>query len=55
MKKFTTGFLAGATVTIASIAAIAFGFKKTVIEPIEEKEQMIEDNRRKAMRKSRAR
>lgn len=55
MKKFTSGFLAGTLFTIAAAAGVAFGVKKTVIEPIEEKENMIEENRKKAMRKSRAR
>ncbi len=55
MKKFITGFVTGTSVTIAALAGIAFGIKKTVIEPIEEKEQLIDENRKKAMRKSRAR
>ncbi len=55
MKKFTSGFVTGAAVTIATVAGLAFGIKKTVIDPIEEKENIIEENRRKAMRKSRAR
>ncbi|MGX6978582.1 DUF3042 family protein [Vagococcus elongatus] len=55
MKKFTSGFLAGTVFTLAAVAGVAFGVKKVIIEPIEEKENMIEDNRRKAMRKSYAR
>ncbi len=55
MKKFVSGFLTGTSVTIATIAGIVYGVKKTIIEPLEEKEQQIDDNRRKAMRKSRAR
>ena len=55
MKKFVTGFLAGSTATVATLAGILYGVKKVVIEPIEEKENLVEDNRRKAMRKSRAR
>ena len=55
MKKFVSGFLAGTTVAVSTLACIVYGVKKTVIEPIEEKENMIVDNRRKAMRKSRAR
>lgn len=55
MKKFVTGFLAGTTVTVATLAGLLYGVKKTVIEPIEEKENQVEDNRRKAMRKSHAR
>lgn len=55
MKKFTSGFLTGTTVTLAALAGVAIGFKKLVIEPVEEKEMMIDDSRKKAMRKSRAR
>ncbi len=55
MKKFVTGFLAGTTATVVTIAGLLYGVKKTVIEPIEEKESQVEDNRRKAMRKSRER
>lgn len=55
MKKFTSGFLAGTTLTLAALASVAFGVKKVVIEPVEEKELQIDDNRKKAMRKSRAR
>lgn len=55
MKKFTSGFLTGTTVTLAALAGVALGIKKLVIEPVEEKELFIDDNRKKAMRKSRAR
>ncbi len=55
MKKFTSGFLTGTTLTLAALAGVAVGIKKLVIEPVEEKELIIDDNRRKAMRKSRAR
>lgn len=52
MKKFTSGFLAGTAMTLAALAGVAVGFKKVVIEPVEEKEKMVEDNRRRASRKS---
>ena len=55
MKKFTSGFLTGTALTLAALAGVAVGIKKLVIEPVEEKELIIDDNRRKAMRKSRAR
>lgn len=55
MKKFTSGFFAGSVFTLATLAGIAFGVKKTIIEPLEEKENMIDESRRKAMRKSFAR
>ncbi|WP_326716384.1 DUF3042 family protein [Vagococcus jeotgali] len=55
MNKFTKGFLVGTAVTISALAGAVLGVKKTVIDPIEEKELIAEDNRKKAMRKSRAR
>ncbi|WEG73928.1 DUF3042 family protein [Vagococcus intermedius] len=55
MKKFVSGFVTGTTITVATLAGLMYGVKKTVIEPMEEKENMVNDNRRKAMRKSRAR
>ncbi|MGY3765964.1 DUF3042 family protein [Vagococcus vulneris] len=55
MKKFTSGYLTGTAITLAAISGLAYGLKKIVIEPVEEKEAMIDDNRRKAKRKSRAR
>lgn len=55
MKKFTSGFLVGTALTGAVVAGIVTAIKKTVIEPIEEKENMIEENRKKAMRKRIAR
>ncbi|MGX7200398.1 DUF3042 family protein [Enterococcus nangangensis] len=55
MRKFVSGYLLGTTVTVAFVAGLVYGLKKTVIEPIEEKEQQIEDNRKKAARKSFAR
>lgn len=55
MKKFTTGYLVGTAVTLAALTSLAYGLKKIVIEPVEEKEAMIDDSRKKAMRKSRAR
>lgn len=55
MNKFVKGFLAGTTFSVAVIAGIAFGVKKVVIEPIEDKELQYEENRKRANRKSFAR
>ncbi|MBL1227372.1 DUF3042 family protein [Enterococcus sp. BWR-S5] len=55
MKKFVSGLLVGTVATAAAVAGLAFTVKKTVIDPIEEKEDMIEENRKKAMRKRIAR
>ena len=55
MKKFLSGFVVGSLITTAATVSLIAAIKKTVIDPIEEKENIIEENRRKAMRKSRAR
>lgn len=51
MKKFFSGFLVGGLTTAAVVAGLVATVKKTVIDPIDEKEAMIEENRKKAMRK----
>ncbi|GER77033.1 DUF3042 family protein [Enterococcus sp. FM11-1] len=53
MKKFVSGILVGslATAAAAAVAGLVASVKKTVIDPIDEKEAMIEENRKKAMRK----
>ncbi|MTD41375.1 DUF3042 family protein [Erwinia sp. CPCC 100877] len=51
MKKFISGMLVGTAVTCAAVMGLAAAVKKTIIDPIEEKEDMIEANRKKAMRK----
>lgn len=55
MKKFTKGFLSGAGVVAAAVTTFALGVKKTIIEPVEQKEKFVEDNRKRAARKSHAR
>lgn len=55
MKKFVSGLFVGTAMTCAALAGLALTVKKTVIDPIEEKEDMIEQNRKKAMRKRVAR
>ncbi|KRL57353.1 MAG: DUF3042 family protein [Furfurilactobacillus sp.] len=54
MKKFTQGFLLGTLATIGAVAAGVFSFHKTVVSPIEDEEQRVDDNRRRAVRKSRS-
>jgi hypothetical protein len=51
MKKFISGVFVGTAVTCAAMMGLAATVKKTIIDPIEEKEDMIEANRKKAMRK----
>lgn len=55
MKKFTLGFIVGSLATTAATACLVQSVKKQVIEPIAEKEAMIDENRKKARRKSFAR
>lgn len=55
MKKFAKGFLAGSATVIATAAGALLAINKTVVEPVKEKQKRIDDNRKKAMRKSRAR
>ena len=55
MKKFIGGYLLGTAVTAAFVVGLAYGVKKTVIEPFEEKEALALDKRRQAARKSHAR
>ncbi len=54
MKKFTQGFLLGTLATVGAVAAGIFSFHKTVVSPIENEEQRVDDNRRRAIRKSRS-
>lgn len=55
MKKFVSGMLLGTAVTCATLAGLVVVAKKQIIDPIEEKESMIANNRKKAMRKRIAR
>lgn len=55
MKKFVSGLLVGTVTTAAAVAGLAVAVKKQVIDPIDEKETMIEENRKKAARKRIAR
>lgn len=51
MKKFVSGLVVGTLATVAAATGFAVAVKKQVIDPIDEKEAMIEENRKKAMRK----
>lgn len=55
MKKYVTGFVIGSLVTTAATIGLLATIKKQVIDPIDEREAMINENRRKANRKSFAR
>ncbi|WP_252897750.1 DUF3042 family protein [Amylolactobacillus amylophilus] len=44
--------MTGALITIATAAAGLFAFKKTVLDPEDQEAERIEENRRRANRKS---
>ncbi|KRM56377.1 DUF3042 family protein [Lacticaseibacillus sharpeae] len=50
--KFIAGFVLGTFATVATAAISVFTFKKTYIDPVENKVDEINENRRKAIRKS---
>ena len=54
-EKICIRYVSRYCITVAALAGVATTIKKTVIDPIEEKEDMIEENRKKAMRKRIAR
>ncbi|MCL0311785.1 DUF3042 family protein [Apilactobacillus sp. TMW 2.2459] len=54
MKKFGQGFLIGALATAGATVGALFSFKKTVVEPIENQEEKVEENRKRALRKQRS-
>ncbi|EOH87702.1 DUF3042 family protein [Enterococcus pallens] len=55
MRKFTSGFFTGTLATAAIVAGFLVGVKKKVIEPLEEQESKVDENRKKARRKRIAR
>ncbi|MGV0167289.1 DUF3042 family protein [Furfurilactobacillus sp. WILCCON 0119] len=54
MKSFNKGFLVGVIASLGAVVASLVSFHKTVITPIEAEEDRIDDNRRRALRKSRS-
>ncbi len=54
MKHFTNGLIVGVLGTVATGLGVLLTFKKTVVDPIEDQEQKFDENRKKALRKSRA-
>mgnify|MGYP001863876971 CR=1 FL=1 len=53
MKSFGKGFFTGIVTTVGVVGAV-YAFKKTVVEPMEEREAILEEHRRRALRKSRS-
>lgn len=54
MKSFGKGFVLGTIATISAVAGCVYAFKKTVVEPIEEREAILDEHRKRAMRKRRS-
>lgn len=54
MKSFGKGFLVGTVTTLGALAGCVYAFKKAVVEPIEERESVLDEHRRRALRKSRS-
>ncbi|GAF39700.1 hypothetical protein FC83_GL000852 [Agrilactobacillus composti DSM 18527 = JCM 14202] len=53
-NKFVSGFVVGALATVGALGGAVLAFKKTVIEPEEDFNNKVEENRRKANRKQHA-
>lgn len=54
MKSFSKGFFTGIVTTVGVVAGAVYAFKKTVVEPMEKREAILEEHRRRALRKSRS-
>ena len=52
MKSFGKGFFTGIVTTVGVVAGAVYAFKKTVVEPMEEREAILEEHKRRALRKS---
>ncbi|WP_099974966.1 MULTISPECIES: DUF3042 family protein [Lactobacillaceae] len=50
--RFTKGFIVGAVTTASAVYGAVHAFKKTVIEPENKEIERVEENRRRANRKS---
>ncbi|KRL86846.1 DUF3042 family protein [Lacticaseibacillus pantheris] len=51
--KFAKGFLTGVLAAAGAVAGSVYAFKKTYVDPVEDKAEEINTNRRRAIRKSR--
>lgn len=54
MKKFAKGFFVGALATTSAVAGTLFSFKKKVVDPVEDRAQKLEENRKRVVRKQRS-
>ncbi|MEG1503276.1 MULTISPECIES: DUF3042 family protein [Enterococcus] len=55
MRRFASGFVTGTLAAAAVVTGVVMSVKKKVIDPIEEKESKVDENRKKAQRKRIAR
>ena len=53
--QFAKGLATGVVATALTVASAVFAVKKTIIDPEEEKEAFVEENRKKAARRRVAR
>ncbi|MDR1521875.1 MAG: DUF3042 family protein [Streptococcaceae bacterium] len=51
MKKFGKGLIAGIMITVGVVATGIATIKKTIIEPVKDKERKFSENRKKSARK----
>lgn len=49
MKTFGKGFLVGTLTAFSAVAGCVYAFKKTVVEPIEEREAVLDQQDRKSV------
>ncbi|WP_056969064.1 DUF3042 family protein [Lacticaseibacillus thailandensis] len=50
--KFARGFFTGLLTAAGAVAGTIYAFKKTYVDPVEDKAEEIDANRRRAVRKS---
>ncbi|KRM07621.1 MAG: DUF3042 family protein [Liquorilactobacillus ghanensis] len=54
MNVFGKGFILGFATAVGTAAGCFYAFKKNVVDPIEEKEAMIDEHKKRAVRKMHA-
>ena len=51
MNTFKKGFIFGLATAIGTVAGCCYAFKKNVVDPIEAKEAMVDDQKKRALHK----
>lgn len=51
MKNFGKGFLVGSLTVIGAVCGSVYAFKKTVVDPIEERQAVLAEHKKRAVRK----